>query len=108
MLASSEEEEREDNAPARTERGVWSILQVCTGEQDPGAEDNGTFAPCFGDGPWLLSMEAGVTRDELGAAQSVVMAVAAGKIRAQFREVRSARRTPAPELQDDEQASRSV
>jgi hypothetical protein len=55
-----------------------------------------------------VAKEAGVTRDELGAAQSVVMAVAAGKIRAQFREVRSARRTPAPELQDDEQASRSV
>ncbi|MFC1852932.1 hypothetical protein ACFL27_22260 [candidate division CSSED10-310 bacterium] len=34
----------------------------------------------------------GVTEEEIGAVQSVVMAVSAGKVRAQFREVRSRNR----------------
>ena len=31
----------------------------------------------------------GITKDEIGAVQSIVMAVSAGKVRAQFREVRA-------------------
>jgi len=35
-----------------------------------------------------VAREEGITADELGAAQSIVMAVAAGRVRAQLREVR--------------------
>jgi len=35
-----------------------------------------------------VAKDEGVTEDELGAAQSIVMAVAAGRVRAQLREVR--------------------
>jgi hypothetical protein len=34
-----------------------------------------------------VAEEEGVTRQEIGAAQAIVMAVAAGKVRAQFGEV---------------------
>ena len=34
-----------------------------------------------------VAKEQGLTEDELGAAQSIVMAVAAGRVRAQLREV---------------------
>jgi hypothetical protein len=36
-----------------------------------------------------VTEEQGISREELGAVQSIVMAVAAGKVRAQFREVRT-------------------
>ena len=36
-----------------------------------------------------VAREEGITDDELGAAQAVVMAVAAGRVRAQLREVRA-------------------
>lgn len=36
-----------------------------------------------------VAREEGITDREIGAAQAVVMAVSAGKIRAQFREVRA-------------------
>jgi hypothetical protein len=36
-----------------------------------------------------VAREKGITDDEIGAIQSVVMAVSSGKIRAQFREVRA-------------------
>jgi len=36
-----------------------------------------------------VAREKGITDDEIGTIQSIVMAVSAGKIRAQFREVRS-------------------
>jgi hypothetical protein len=35
-----------------------------------------------------VAEEEGITDDEIGALQSIVMAVSAGRIRAQFREVR--------------------
>ncbi len=35
-----------------------------------------------------VAKEKGITDDELGAVQSIAMAVAAGKVRAQFREAR--------------------
>jgi len=35
-----------------------------------------------------VAEEEGVSADELGAAQAIVMAVAAGKVRAQLQEVR--------------------
>jgi len=35
-----------------------------------------------------VAKEEGITNEELGAVQSIVMAVAAGKVRAQFRESR--------------------
>jgi hypothetical protein len=35
-----------------------------------------------------VAKEQGITNDEIGAVQSIVMAVAAGKVRAQFREAR--------------------
>ena len=37
-----------------------------------------------------VAKENGVTKEELGAVQSIVMAVAAGKVRAQFGEARIA------------------
>lgn len=35
-----------------------------------------------------VAREAGLTDDEIGTVQSIVMAVSAGRIRAQFRQVR--------------------
>jgi len=35
-----------------------------------------------------VAKEQGITDEEIGAVQSIVMAVSAGRIRAQFREVR--------------------
>ena len=35
-----------------------------------------------------MAKEEGLTDEEIGAVQSIVMAVSAGKVRAQFREVR--------------------
>jgi hypothetical protein len=43
-----------------------------------------------------VAREEGISDEEIGAVQSVVMAVSAGKVRAQFREVRS-RFDPKPE-----------
>jgi len=39
-----------------------------------------------------VAREQGMTRAEIGAVQSIVMAVAAGKVRAQFREARLSRK----------------
>ncbi len=44
--------------------------------------------------PWMehylgVAKEKGITDNEIGAAQSIVMAVSAGRINAQFREVRN-------------------
>lgn len=36
-----------------------------------------------------VAKEEGITDEEIGAAQSVVMAVTAGRVRAQFREARA-------------------
>jgi len=36
-----------------------------------------------------VARKEGISEEEIGAVQSIVMAVSAGKIRAQFREVRS-------------------
>jgi hypothetical protein len=36
-----------------------------------------------------VAKEEGITSDEIGAIQSIVMAVSAGRIEAQFREVRN-------------------
>jgi len=36
-----------------------------------------------------VAKEKGITDNEIGAAQSIVMAVSAGRIKAQFREVRN-------------------
>ena len=46
--------------------------------------------PCY---PWMehflgVAKEKGLSDDEIGAVQSIVMGVSAGRIRAQFREVR--------------------
>lgn len=35
-----------------------------------------------------VAKEEGITGDEIGAVQAIVMAVASGKVRAQFREAR--------------------
>ncbi len=35
-----------------------------------------------------VAKEQGITDDEIGAVQSIVMAVSAGRVRSQFREVR--------------------
>lgn len=43
-----------------------------------------------------VTKAAGITEEEIGAAQSIVMAVSAGKVRAQFREVRG-KGKPRPE-----------
>jgi len=39
-----------------------------------------------------VAEEEGLTRDEIGAVQSIVMAVSAGRVGAQFREARSRRK----------------
>ena len=44
--------------------------------------------------PWMehyfgVAREQGITDEEIGAVQSIVMAVSAGKVRAQFREARA-------------------
>jgi hypothetical protein len=36
-----------------------------------------------------VAREKGIPEDEIGAAQSIVMAVSAGRVNAQFREVRN-------------------
>jgi hypothetical protein len=43
-----------------------------------------------------VAKEQGITEDELGAAQAIVMAVAAGRIGAQVREVRARGTDSAP------------
>ena len=47
-----------------------------------------------------VAKEQGITDDEIGAVQSIVMAVAAGKVRAQFREVRSRLNSDTDDKQD--------
>ena len=44
-----------------------------------------------------VARELGITDDEIGAVQSVVMAVSAGKVRAQFREARGKGKSPKEE-----------
>ena len=44
-----------------------------------------------------VAKEEGVSDEEIGAVQSIVMAVASGKVRAQFREVRIAAKKQAKE-----------
>jgi hypothetical protein len=43
-----------------------------------------------------VAKETGITDNEIGAAQSIVMAVSAGRISAQFREVRKKRNNNSP------------
>ena len=50
-------------------------------------------AMALGCKPWMkhyfgVAKKEGISDDELGAVQSIVMAVAAGEVRAQFREAR--------------------
>ena len=49
-----------------------------------------------------VAKEQGISDDEIGAVQSIVMAVSAGKVRAQFREARIAnRKGQAEKLKDN-------
>jgi hypothetical protein len=41
-----------------------------------------------------VAKEQGITEDEIGAVQSIVMAVSAGRVNAQFREVRNKSKSP--------------
>jgi hypothetical protein len=41
-----------------------------------------------------VAREQGITEDEIGAVQSIVMAVSAGRVNAQFREVRTKSKPP--------------
>jgi hypothetical protein len=43
-----------------------------------------------------VAKEQGISRDEIGAVQSIVMAVAAGKVRAKFRMARIGLRSKRP------------
>ena len=43
-----------------------------------------------------VAEEEGISREEVEAARSIVMAVSAGRVRAQLREAAAARRTRAP------------
>ena len=43
-----------------------------------------------------VAKEQGITDDEIGAVQSIVMAVSAGRVRAQFREARLRSRKKVP------------
>ena len=56
--------------------------------------------------PWMehyfgVAKEMGISDDEIGAVQSIVMAVSAGKVRAQFREARIASRKAQAEKRKD-------
>ena len=44
-----------------------------------------------------VTKDAGITDEEIGAAQAIVMAVSAGRIRAQFREARGRGKSPRPD-----------
>jgi hypothetical protein len=44
-----------------------------------------------------VAREIGITDEEIGAAQSIVMAVSAGRVRAQFREARGKGKPSQPE-----------
>ncbi len=44
-----------------------------------------------------VAKKEGITEEEIGAAQSIVMAVAAGRINAQFREARGRNRSASSE-----------
>ncbi len=44
-----------------------------------------------------VTKAAGISDEEMGAAQAIVMAVSAGRVRAQFREVRRRRKSPRPD-----------
>jgi hypothetical protein len=41
-----------------------------------------------------VAKDEGISREEIGAVQAIVMAVSAGRVRAQFREVRHRSRKP--------------
>ncbi len=43
-----------------------------------------------------VARELGISDEEIGAAQAIVMAVSAGKVRAQFREARGKGKSPRP------------
>jgi len=49
-----------------------------------------------------VAKEMGLSNDEIGAVQSVVMAVSAGRVNAQFREARVRRRLRQREEKDSE------
>ncbi len=58
-------------------------------------------AMALGCYPWMehylgVAKESGITNDEVGAVQSIVMAVAAGKVNAQHREVQAGRKKTNP------------
>ncbi len=44
-----------------------------------------------------VTKAAGISDEEIGAAQAIVMAVSAGRVRAQFREARRGRKIPRPD-----------
>jgi hypothetical protein len=44
-----------------------------------------------------VAKQEGISEEEIGAAQTIVMAVAAGRINAQLRDVRTRNRNPASE-----------
>ena len=44
-----------------------------------------------------VAKASGVSDDEIGAVQTIVMAVSAGRVRAQFREARGKGKIPQPE-----------
>ncbi len=44
-----------------------------------------------------VTKAAGISDEEIGAAQAIVMAVSAGKVRAQLREARRGRNSPRPD-----------
>ncbi len=44
-----------------------------------------------------VTKAAGISDEEIGAAQAIVMAVSAGRVRAQFREARRGLKSPRPD-----------
>ena len=52
-----------------------------------------------------VAEEQGITSDEIGAVQAIVMAVSAGKIESQLREVRARKKAPPVKDEHDQAAS---
>jgi hypothetical protein len=53
-----------------------------------------------------VAKELGISNQEVGAVQSVVMAVSAGRVRAQFREVRLKKKTREREARREKESAK--
>ncbi len=79
--------ERAGTLVAEEDMAAWKRLTVAPVATIVWAASAGSLLPAKGAPSWRRQEEV-VTEEEIGAAQTVVMAVQAGRFRAQFAEVR--------------------